>query len=169
MHLGRRSQNGSTKSRIRKPKLEGRLFSGENLRSHNRFTCQSRATWPCPLPARGACCCCRCCCPPSPPPPPTSALPQLHVLLNVLHMCMMLELGNQCAVLVAAVPALLLRCLLSPATTSAHAPACAHQPHAVAGQVHTHTMPFPQPRGQPHMQELLNVVQCVRAQEVLLA
>ena len=52
--------------------------------------------------------------------------PQLHVLLNVLHTCMMLELGNQCTVLVVAVPALL-RCLSLP-PTPAHAP-CLHQPH----------------------------------------
>ena len=54
------SRSGSTKSRIRKPKPGAGSFPGK-ISGANRFACQSHASWPCPLPARGACCCCCCC------------------------------------------------------------------------------------------------------------
>ena len=116
----------------------------------------------CVAPAAAAVAAAAAAAPPSPPPPPDIHSPQPHVL-NVLDTCMMLELGNRCTVLVAAVPAPL-RCLLSP--TPAHAPFL-HQPHDVAGHVRTHNA-FPQPHGQPPHER---AAQCgaMRAQELLLA
>ena len=137
-----RSRNGSTKSRIRKPKLGGRLFSGENHRSHNRCACQSRS-WLC-LPRVWRCCCCCCChrhrrpcC--DMPIPHSRALPPKCTcsMLCTCCSCRSLELDNinRCAVLVAAAAVAvlsLLCCPPLPPITPAHAHP-AHQPRAVAG------------------------------------
>ena len=138
-----RSRNGSTKSRIRKPKLEGRLFSGENHRSHNRCACQSRS-WLC-LPRVWRCCCCCCCCHRHRRPccdmpiPHSRALPPKCTcsMLCTCCSCRSLELDNinRCAVLVAAAAVAvlsLLCCPPLPPITPAHAHP-AHQPRAVAG------------------------------------
>ena len=108
------------------------------------------------LAARGALlllspllCCRRCCCPLLHAHPPTSALPQLHVL-NVLHTCMRLELGNRCTVLVVAVPARL-RCLPLPATTPMRiSPACTSRMLLLGKSTHTHHALFTATWPTPH-------------------